>query len=53
MDVGWDDLGNAGGHGRSVLSLWDEGGWAWAEVDCGGMNALHDCYPPLLSPQEC
>lgn len=30
MGVGWGDVGDVGGHGGSVLSLWGEGGWAWA-----------------------
>lgn len=52
MGVGWGDAGDAGGHGGGALSLWGEGGWAWAEADCSGLKALLDCYLPLLSPQE-
>lgn len=53
MGVGWADAGDAGGRGGGVLSLWGERGWAWAEADCGALNALLDCYLPLLSPREC
>lgn len=50
MGVGW---GDAGGHGGGVLRLWGDGGWAWAEADCGGLKAHLDGYLPLLSSQEC
>lgn len=51
--MGWADVGDNGGHGGGVQSLWSVGGWAWAEADFGGLNALLDCYLPPLSPQEC
>lgn len=53
MCVDLGDAGDAGGHGGGVLSLWGERGRAWAEADCGGLNALLDCCLPLLSPREC
>lgn len=53
MGVGLNDGDDAGGHGGSVRRLWGEGGRAWAEGDCGGLNAPLDCCLLLLSPQEC
>lgn len=53
MDVDWSDVGDAGGHGGSVLSLWGECGQPWIEAECGELSAPLDCYLPLLSPQGC
>lgn len=51
--MGWADVGGNGGHGGRVQSPWSVGGRAWAEADCGELNALLGCYLPPLSPQEC